>query len=195
MTDWLMVIITTIYVIATIFICVYNGKSAKAAEKQTEEMQKQFLLTNRPILSVELVYIKRAFLALRFTNNGNRTAFNTSIVIDQDFIDNVPEEGFRKVLENNNNKRQNIGVGQSYDLYFATNRYLHEENKMSVKGKMIYNGCSDTVYSEDFVIDIENYAQFFNVNSDIEDLIKELKNQTKAIGKISEKISRNLDEE
>lgn len=37
-TDWLMVIITAIYVVATIFICVYNGKSAKAAEKQTEEM-------------------------------------------------------------------------------------------------------------------------------------------------------------
>ena len=33
-TDWLMVIITTVYVIATIAICVFNGKSAKAAQKQ-----------------------------------------------------------------------------------------------------------------------------------------------------------------
>lgn len=43
---------------------------------------------------------------------------------------------------------------------------------------MIYNGCVDTIYAEDFVIDIENYAQFFNVSSDMEDLTKELKKQT-----------------
>lgn len=52
MTDWLMVIITTVYVIATIVICVFNGKSAKASreqaeisKKQTEEMIRQYNLT------------------------------------------------------------------------------------------------------------------------------------------------------
>lgn len=36
-TDWLMVIITAIYVGATIFICIFNGKSATAAQKQLSE--------------------------------------------------------------------------------------------------------------------------------------------------------------
>ena len=40
-TDWLMVIITLVYVVATILICVFNGKSAKAAREQIEEAQKQ----------------------------------------------------------------------------------------------------------------------------------------------------------
>ena len=41
-TDWIMVIITLVYVVATIFICIFNGRSAKATRDQVEESQKQF---------------------------------------------------------------------------------------------------------------------------------------------------------
>lgn len=41
-TDWLMVVITAIYVIATVFICVFNAKSAKATRAQVAESQRQF---------------------------------------------------------------------------------------------------------------------------------------------------------
>ena len=40
-TDWLMVIITGIYVIATIFISVSNCRSANASKEQLHEMKKQ----------------------------------------------------------------------------------------------------------------------------------------------------------
>ena len=36
-TDWLMVIITVVYAGATIFICIFNGKSAKTSQKQLSE--------------------------------------------------------------------------------------------------------------------------------------------------------------
>lgn len=42
MADWLMVIITTVYVIATIFICIANFRSAKATRDQIAESQRQF---------------------------------------------------------------------------------------------------------------------------------------------------------
>lgn len=42
MTDWLMVIITTVYVIATIAICVANFKSAKATKEQLDESKRQY---------------------------------------------------------------------------------------------------------------------------------------------------------
>ena len=41
-TDWLMVIITLAYVIATIFICWANIKSAKAAKEELAEIKKQY---------------------------------------------------------------------------------------------------------------------------------------------------------
>lgn len=46
-TDWLMVIITSIYVIATILICVFNGKSARATREQIAESQRQYDDTQR----------------------------------------------------------------------------------------------------------------------------------------------------
>ena len=46
-TDWLMVGITGIYVIATIFICVFNGRSAKATREQIAESKRQFEETKR----------------------------------------------------------------------------------------------------------------------------------------------------
>ena len=42
MTDWLMVIITTVYVVATIAICVANFKSAKATKEQLDESKRQY---------------------------------------------------------------------------------------------------------------------------------------------------------
>ena len=77
-TDWLMVIITLVYVVATVFICIANIKSAKAAREQTEEMKKQFSLINRPSVSAEIVYLKRTFWMLRFNNNGNQVSFISS---------------------------------------------------------------------------------------------------------------------
>lgn len=41
-TDWIMVVITFVYVVATIFICIFNGKSATATRDQVKESQKQF---------------------------------------------------------------------------------------------------------------------------------------------------------
>lgn len=41
-TDWIMVAITFVYVVATIFICIFNGRSAKATRDQVKESQKQF---------------------------------------------------------------------------------------------------------------------------------------------------------
>ncbi len=40
-TDWIMVAITFVYVIATFFICVANFKAAKATREQTTEMKRQ----------------------------------------------------------------------------------------------------------------------------------------------------------
>ena len=191
LTDWLMVIITAIYVVATIFICVYNGKSAKAAKMQTEEIRKQFYATNRPLLSVEIVYLRRAFFALRFTNNGNQTAFTTFFDINQDFIDNLSESKFKELLEKDKDKIRNIGVGQHYDLFFGTNEYLRQEKKVPIIGRMHYRGVNDSIYAEDFIIETEKYAPFLSVNTDIDDLIKALKSQTNAIKQISKAIENN----
>ena len=57
--NWIMVIITGVYVVATIFICIANFKSANASKKQLKESKKQFEESQRlecmPFLQLEEV--------------------------------------------------------------------------------------------------------------------------------------------
>ena len=54
-------LITVVYVVATIFICWANIQSANASKAQLKEMQRQFHSINRPIVSVEIFYLRRVF--------------------------------------------------------------------------------------------------------------------------------------
>ncbi len=46
-TDWLMVGITSVYVIATTFICIFNARSDKVTREQIAESKRQFEETKR----------------------------------------------------------------------------------------------------------------------------------------------------
>ena len=64
-TDWLMVIITAVYVIATIAICVANFKSAKATRDQISESNRQFTeskhLQIMPFIQASFPRVKRHY--------------------------------------------------------------------------------------------------------------------------------------
>ena len=151
-TDWLMVAITSVYVIATVFICIANIRSAAAARKQTEELQRQFYATNRPIVTVEVIYLKRCYLGLRFTNHGSLTAFNFMVKINDEFINSLQDATYKGYMKNNQNSVRTIGVGQSFDIFFGESNYLRQKDKVPIIGKMQYNGCNSSIYAEDFRI-------------------------------------------
>ncbi len=178
-TDWLMVVITFIYVIATIFICWANIKSARASKEELAEMKKQYSEENRPRIETEFCYEHRTWYIVRFVNHGKLTAQHVKIELDADFIDSIPENGFKSILRNQGNKECIIGVGQHYDLYIASNELRGNSNMRPVTGKLIYQ---DEVrsYESDIYIDLENYATFFSSTSD-EPVVKELKNVKKEI--------------
>ena len=140
-TDWLMVIITVIYVVATIFICIANLKSAKAAREQTEEMKKQFLAINRPCVSAEIIYLKRMFWVLRFNNNGNQVSYNTKIILDEEFVNSVEDE-CKGPLKELRNRVCTIGVNQHYDIFIGTNKYRDLPQKKNIKGTIISHDIS-----------------------------------------------------
>lgn len=164
-TDWLMVIITLVYVIATIFICAANVKSAKAAREQTEEMKKQFSAINRPNVSAEIVYLKRMFWVLRFVNNGNQVSYSTKIILDEEFINSVDDD-YKGPLKELKNKVCTLGVNQHYDIFFGSNEYRDLPNKKNIKGTIISYDVGGKEYSESFEIEIENYVTFYSTTSE-----------------------------
>ena len=166
-----MVIITTVYVIATVLICYFNWQSAKATRDQTNEMKAQFYAINRPIITAELVNIKRMIWAVRFRNEGSQTAFHTKIIFEQECINSIPEEQFRELLINGNEKETVIGVNQTHDIYLGSSS-LKNDLTRDVEGRVIYQGIDGSIYAEDFRFNLRDYAIFYSFESDEDRLIK-----------------------
>lgn len=183
--DWAMVIITAVYVVATIFICWANIKSAKASQAQLQEMQRQYAEENRPIIEVEFHYIKRMWYMVRFVNHGNKTAHHVKINLEQDFIDSLPEENFRKALERIKCKECIIGIGQHYDLFIGSNKLRRNSNRKPLSGNIEYESFGN-IYKSDIFVDLEHYMAFFSFNTEEEDLLKsinKINNELKGIKK------------
>ena len=82
-----MAILTLVYVVATILICIFNAKSAKATKEQTLESIRQYRNANRPNIVPCFTMIEGALFCLTFKNIGNECAKNLKISINQEWID------------------------------------------------------------------------------------------------------------
>ena len=187
LTDWLMFGITAVYVIATVFICAFNYRSAKASKEQLEEIKNEFEEENRPIIETEFHFERRRCFVVRFVNHGRFTAQNVKLNFDQKFIDSLPEQAFKELVEKQKGKTCIIGVGQHYDLYIGSTKLRENKNWEPVKGKVSYQAKGKT-YENDFYIDIENYMTFFSTNTEQEDLIKQIKECKDALRDINNSI-------
>lgn len=179
-TDWLMVVITFVYVVATIFICWANIKSAKASKEELAEMKRQYADEKRPRIEIEFCYERRTWYIVRFINHGRLTAQHVKIILDEEFIDSLPGLGFQDTLRKQRKKELIIGVGQHYDLYIASNELRGNPNMKPVTGKISYQNDKET-FKSDIFVDLASYAPFFSSTSEEENIQKELKNIKKEI--------------
>lgn len=186
--DWAMVIITGIYVVATIFICWANIKSAKASKEQLCEMQRQYAEANRPVIEIEFHYIRRTWYIIRFVNHGNKTAQHVKIHLDQEFINSLPEEVFRKELERIKERECIIGVSQHYDLFIGSNDLRGNPNMKPLTGSVEYRS-QDNSYRSDIFVDLEHYMIFFSSTTDEERLLKSLKTIGTELGGIKKALN------
>lgn len=186
-SNWVLVIITAVYVIATIAICVANFKSANASKKQLEEMRRQFEEEKRPHIETEIHFERRMCFVIRFINHGHSTAQNVKIKLDKKFIDSIPEQAFRELVDKQKDKICVIGVEQYYDLYIGSSKFRENKNWEPVTGKIQYQD-KDRTYENDIYIDLENYMTFFSTNTEHEDIIKQLKETKDALRLIDNSI-------
>lgn len=184
MAEWTLVVVTFVYVVATIFISVYNNRSSKATLDMLSESKRQFDEENRPWISVELIYTKRTFFGIRFSNHGKQPAYHVLIDLQQSFIDCIKEEKIRSILERQKGRECIINVGQHYDLFFGTNEYIENNEKAPITGTVSYQNGS-RLFEEAFTIDIGNYATFYSVNSEMEDLLKKIDEQNNELKRIA----------
>ena len=210
MTDWLMVIITAVYVVATIAICVANFKSAKASKeqleeskrqfeesqkqakaeleeskKQFEESKRQFAETNRPIVTCQYILESKTFCGIRILNYGNRPASKVTFKINDEFLNVLPEE--YKIFAKLNEAEYHIGINQHYDFFFSDIDHF-KSNKAVLIICLQYEDDSQK-YSNTITIDFSKQLPVFTVDdykqTSLKAIQKELKGISNGIAKIS----------
>ena len=185
-TDWLMVIITGIYVVAKIAICWANIKSSKATREQVEESKKQYEDEHRAYITAEFIYSRCTRYGIRFTNNGKRFANNIQIQFDSDFI-SCTDDKYANRLKDFKDKKFTLGIGQSYDVFFGVTGFMQKSNLSPIEGIITYNDFKQT-YNETFFIDLTNYAPVFPAKNEIENIAKSFEKQTQQLEKIQKGI-------
>lgn len=62
-------------------------------------------------------------------------------------------------------------------MFIGSNKYCENPHKIPAKDFVRYKANGNS-YESAFYVDLENYATFYSVNSEQEDLIKKIKEQT-----------------
>ena len=180
-------LITAVYVVATIFICWANIRSAKATREQVAEQQREFEETNRAFVTVTFEIIKSGLAVLHIQNHGKRIATNVSVHISDAFIENMADKMDREHVQKLCQSVFAIGIGQSWYICIGSHLQLDQMSKDSV-----------AQYCETTSIDLKQYFWSIIYDSPTEDIRQELKGSTKelkSIGKSINMIARELHEE
>ncbi|MGI6014727.1 MAG: hypothetical protein ACOX7K_10745 [Oscillospiraceae bacterium] len=186
MADWLMVIITAVYVVATIFICKANIKSAEATKEQLAESKHQFEENNRAFVTVTFEIIRSGLLVLNIHNHGHQVANNVSVKINPEFIANVPDKEYLiKLCEFS----FTLGIEKSWFVCFGSNPELGQISNVPLKITVCYSD-SFSHYSESTTIDLKQYLWSIIYDSPVEDTYQEMKKMTKSIQSMDKSIQK-----
>lgn len=127
-TDWLMVGITFVYVVATILILIANYKSARAAEKQTQQSKEQLEESERQFLESQRISCM-PFLQLEYDEMPHKGTFCIELYPDcYDSETNTYEIGEG---EDNYFWLKNIGNGAATNLR-CTRKYSNGKSEKKV---------------------------------------------------------------
>lgn len=169
----MMVIITLVYVIATIFICLANQKSAAASLKQIDEMRTEFEKANRAFVTVDLVVICSGLLTLKIQNNGKRPAKKVNVSICEEFLANLKNTRCADELKTLSKSYFSLGIGQSrHVMICGTGEVVENIPKMLIV--LTYQDGKDN-YKENLDIDMSQHFWELIYESPLEDMRKEIK--------------------
>ena len=198
---FVMGLLTLVYVIATILICIFNYKSAKATRQQTEESKKQFKDSNRPNIIPCFTMIEGAMFCLTFKNIGNECAKELKININQEWINCFDEALKQKKMPGNleQSLENKYFLAPSDDLKFVlmipgdgTSMY-QELSRQKIRIDLEYsrNDASET-FAEHFELDLLTMAGLI---LDKSDFIRKMEKQEKVLKEISkntEKVAKAI---
>ena len=173
-------LITFVYVIATIFICQANIKSAKSTREQVLEQKKQFEEEHRAFVTVDIEIIRSGLLAIRFQNHGKRIADNIKVDISSAFLENIPDKKDRDNIKKLCACKFSLGINQFFYINMGTHLDLHQLKKHLCEIEISYNDYNSN-YSDKQIIDFNQYSGRLIYESPTEDIYQEIRKVVKEL--------------
>lgn len=188
MTDWIMIGITSVYVVATILICIFNYRSAKATKEQVSESIRQFKESNRAFVTITFEIIRSGLAVLHIQNHGKQIAKDVHIQVSQAFMRNMTDLSDRKNLETLSNSTFSLGIGQSWYCLIGSHLQLKQMSKEILHLNFSYSDYFN-IYHESTDIDLKQYFWSLIYDSPIEDTYKEMKKIPEDLESINKSIN------
>ena len=131
LSEWILVGITAIYVIATILICIFSYRSAKGTREQVQEQKRQFDEVNRPNIDITFECIRNGLICLKLENTGRKLAQNIKLAFNKDFIECMKKIDYaEETLIELSKSIFRLGIGQKWFACICTDEDL-KKNKFS----------------------------------------------------------------
>lgn len=182
-----MVAITTVYVVATILICVFNFRSAKATKQQVAESQRQFEESNRAFVTVTFEIIQGGLAVLHIQNHGKRIANNVKIRVCDSFISNVQDQRDRECILRLKDSSFTLGIGQGWYICIGTHLQLKQMGTELLHIDIEYTDNKAT-YIESTDIDLLQFFWSLIYDSPVEDICQQAKETNKYLKSIATSI-------
>lgn len=195
-TDWIMVIITAVYVLATIAICIFNYKSAKASQIQVKESIRQYNDSNKPHIVAGIKIESEIFMCLYIKNIGNDVADNIRVDINPAWLALITEPEYLVPISELTSitfmlaPSQEIIRAFTYVIVGVGNTWLDKYNDTPLKVSVSYlKHNSSENYSDEFYYDIKLFRNMFREKEEHEKEIKEISKSLKALATSSDKMA------
>lgn len=186
MAEWLMVILTFVYVIATIAICIFNYKSAKATREQIAESKRQFEEVNRPYVNIVFEIVKGGLACLIISNNGSKIAENVKININKNFLDLLNEQDRKQIMKFTSESIV-IGINQKWILCIGSHLELTKLSKEKIIVDITYND-GEKQFKDKSTITLNGYLGTLMIEDTEGERNKSLKNISNTLVNVNKKI-------
>ena len=186
--DWALVELTAVYVVATVFIVVFNNRVADATRKQVEELQRQFREQNRPYVQVGVENVRGGLICLSIENTGNSPARDVCVSLDEEFVGSVPDSNRQECLRKLTHSAMYLSPRQKLYCCLGGPACFQRLKDVPLFVDVTYGGGENT-YRDHVEVNLRSYEWALVYESPLGDISSYVKKMSEVLERIQGKLA------
>ena len=163
-SNWILVIVTAVYTIATVAICIANWKSASAAKRQAEEMTRQYQDSIRARIAIRFDKKCPTDRNIVLKNVGKQDADGVRLTVDREFMEELNKAWPENLLKVAASSTIHIAAGQEFWVFVGFASTIDRLKTTNAKLLVRYR-AENSAYEETAEIDFSQYNFIAEISS------------------------------